>query len=433
MKFKFVGATEGVTGSMTLVTLPEGRILIDCGMVQGSFDSTQVNALPFSFDPKSLSAVVLTHAHLDHSGLLPKLVKEGFTGRILCTKPTAKLIDVILTDSAELGDNLLYSVKDVQQTLRQVKLLDWNQSLPLFGGVVTLLPAGHILGASSVRIRSGGKSAIFSGDLGRTKDPLIPAPPSCEECDAVILESTYGGRVRTGDMEKELYSFLLRISRENRVGIIASFAVARAQLLLTLIGRFFERHPEDKIPLYYDSPMMDKANRVYDKFAALTKIPDELRNSLQAASAIQFPRQWESVAKKHGPLLVLSSSGMVTGGRIFRSLENWQNDSRALLFLPGFQAEGTFGYRLIHGERNFALPEGRSFSWMGEVMSSEAFSSHADQNELLSWVKTSRAKKVFLVHGEAGSKESLKEKLVDEGLDVVIPVKEWEFELWASY
>ena len=196
---------------------------------------------------------------------------------------------------------------------------------------ITLVSAGHILGAASVHIE-GEKSIVFSGDLGRNDDPLIFGPGPCPSADMVVIESTYGERIRQGSIEEELHSFLKKIKKNSSVAIIASFAVARAQLLITLITDYYIQHPEDKIRFVTDGPMMNEANRVFNEYSSETKRPEDLRHSLEDVEKIEHLRQWNSIKKKDGPLLVLTSSGMLTGGRVWRYLENWQDDSMIQIF-----------------------------------------------------------------------------------------------------
>jgi metallo-beta-lactamase family protein len=237
------------------------------------------------------------------------------------------------------------------------------------------------------------------------------------------MESTYGGRKRSGDPEKELYSFLMKVSRESRVGIIASFAVARGQLLITLIHEFFKRHPEEKIRVVIDSPMMREANRAYYEFSNLTKMELQIQEAMENIEVIEHQRQWESLSKKTGPLVIISSSGMMTGGRISRHLMNWQDDERAVLFLPGYQGEGTPGRAFLNGDRVLESDHKR-IVWKGEVIGSEAFSSHADQSELLIWLdELPGATPVYLIHGEESSKKALAEKLKEKGLKPHVPAK----------
>ncbi len=424
MELIFWGATDDVTGSMTFVKFPEGLIVIDSGLAQGTRETERLNDLPLPFSPCDLKAVILTHAHLDHCGKLPLLVKKGFKGPIFCTKATALLAKIILQDSASLDDQKYYDEEDVKLTVSLMRTVQWHQSTDLLGGHFSLLPAGHILGASSVMLRAFGKCIIFSGDLGRKKDPLIPDPPPCPKADAVIMECTYGGKTRSKDLEKELHTFLIKISREKRVGIIASFAVARGQMLISMIQDFFSRHPEDKIQLVFDSPMMALVNQVYTSFPELLKNPEILKNSLEKTEGLDYLGQWESLRKKKGPLLIISSSGMLTGGRISRHLKNWQGDNNAVLFLPGYQAEGTPGCALLKGERTLKFPRGEVIEWSGEVMGSDAFSSHADQGELLEWIQDLSPKtKIFLIHGEQKSKKIFAQKIKEKGFDSVIPFR----------
>lgn len=422
MKITFWGATTDVTGSMTFLELPGGLCLIDAGLTQGSRDVQELNQRPLPFSAKQIQAVILTHAHLDHSGFLPRLYREGFRGKIYSTPATAKLARIILLDSAKIGQGELYDEKDVLRTLDLFRMQNWDTNFELLGASVRLFSAGHILGASSVLIQSDGKRIVFSGDLGRTDDPLLLPHNPCPPCDLIVMESTYGGRSRPATLEKELASFLVKIGREKRVGIIASFAVARAQTLLTLIHEFFLRHPEEKYRVVMDSPMMKAANGVYQKYSTLTLRPESVYESLNEVEVIDHERQWLSLRKKDGPLLIVSSSGMITGGRILNYLANWKDDPRAILFLPGYQAAGTTGNSLLQGKREIALSEEETIHWSGEVIDSQAFSSHADHGELLSWAtKNNSMASVYLLHGDRMAKEKLKDALSQSGISVQIP------------
>jgi metallo-beta-lactamase family protein len=425
MKIQFLGSTEGVTGSMTLLELPQGKVLIDCGLHQGGENPGDLDREPLLFEAHEIQFVFLTHAHLDHCGYLPKLFKEGFRGNIYATRPTLKLARIILQDSAKLQEeseqhiqNPLYTQEDVTKTLSLFKPVEVNHWYDLLGTRICFHLAGHILGASFIEFRTD-KTIIFSGDLGRTKEPFMTPPEPCPLTNALVMESTYGGKLRTGEMEKELHSFIVKISREKRVGIIASFAVARAQLLLKLIDDFFHRHPEEKIPVVIDGPMMKEANGIYQEF-----LP-ELASTLKNVEVLEYAGEWGALKKSHGPLIVLSSSGMLTGGRIWRHIKNWQNDPRAVLFLPGFQSPGTVGHQLSEGIRDVVSPDKELIHWQGEVISSDAFSSHADQKELLEWVTAiSHDTHIFLLHGEDESKKSLKNKLSEVGFkNISIPQK----------
>ncbi len=422
MKLTFWGATTEVTGSMTFIHLPEGICLVDAGLAQGLKEIEELNLRPLPMAPQEIRAIILTHAHLDHSGFLPRLYREGFRGTIHSTSATKKLARIILMDSAKISEGELYDETDVLRTMDLFKTHDWEANFNLLGASARLFSAGHILGASSVLIQSEGKRIVFSGDLGRNDDSILLPHSSCPPCDLIVMESTYGGRKRPKTMDTELASFLIRIGREKRVGIIASFAVARAQTLLSLIYEFFQRHPEEKFRVVMDSPMMKEANGIYQKFSSLTQRPESLYESLSEIEIIEHERQWLSIRKKEGPLLVVSSSGMLTGGRILNYLSNWKDDPRAILFLPGYQAEGTPGRALLSGERDLPISPEETIHWQGEVIGSEAFSSHADHDELLSWATEKNADaKVFLLHGDMKAKEELKTALTEKNLEVFIP------------
>ena len=430
MKLRFWGATEGVTGSATFVGLPEGTLLVDCGLYQGDEATEKLNLNSLPVPPSEISAIIITHAHLDHTGYLPRLVKQGFRGPIHCTLPTAHLMRIILLDSAKLAEDQFYETSDVTQTMSLIRPHALDEHFELLGASITIQSAGHILGAASISIKALGKKIVFSGDLGREVDPLLPPHHPAPKADVLILESTYGGKSRKDNMEKELHSFLMTVSRESRVGIIASFAVARGQLLLELIHEFFERHPEEKVRVVMDSPMMKEANAVYMRFAGLTNASDKLINTLKEVDAIDFAGEWETLKKKKGPLIILSSSGMVSGGRITRHLYNWKDDESAILFLPGYQGEGTPGRALAAGKRELKHA-GRNFTWKGEVRTSDAFSSHADQGELIRWAtENNSSPRIFLIHGEKEGKLILKKKLEERGVSIVdVPARGSQYEI----
>lgn len=428
MKLSFIGAVHDVTGSMTLIQTNEGKFLVDAGLYQGLAETTKRNLNDLPFNPKEIDAIFLTHAHLDHCGFIPRLTKLGFRGSVFCTSPTMKLANIIMRDSAhileETKNHLLqnfYSPEDAAMVSSFYKKVLINKPFLFKDLEVTFMHAGHILGASFINIKHKDKSIIFSGDLGRSNDPLLLPPESCPVADVVVMESTYGSKIRQGDMHEELDAFIRKVKTESKVGIIASFAVARAQNLISLIYENFEKFPGNKIRLVIDGPMMNDANTVYREYSHLTLTPEVLSKNLANLEVIEHTREWESLKKLQGPLLIITSSGMVTGGRIWRHLENWQDDPNAVLFLPGYQGAGTPGKALASGERKVKSEEGLVIHWSGEVVKSEAFSSHADQSELIQWLGT-HAKKatIYLNHGEHISKVALQKKLNALGYECFI-------------
>lgn len=428
MKITFLGATKSVTGSLSLVESQDLLYAVDAGFYQGeNADEALLEKLPF--DPKDLSAVFLTHAHLDHSGFLPRLTNLGFRGKIYCTPQTATLIQIILNDSARLLEKRtdtrlqdLYTTQDVQTVVSLLKAIPFHHPFTCDHLTVEFKRAGHILGAASVEL-TGDKRVLFSGDLGRSDDALLTPPdPAIGNYDLVVMESTYGNRVRPSGMEAELNSFLVRLHNEGRPGLMASFAVARAQSLIYLLHRFLKHHPEYALPIYVDGPMLHKANKVYAKFAADTKDPQGLTEALEAFEAVEFFHQRKSLGNKEGAFLILSSSGMLSGGPIMTHLQALAPERRALLFLPGYMSPGTLGYDFLHGERMINLGEGATAQWLGEVVHSDCFSSHADQTELITWIKASApGTKVALNHGEASAKRALQVKLAELGLAAFVP------------
>jgi metallo-beta-lactamase family protein len=427
MDIKFIGAKTEVTGSMTLLSNSMGKILIDSGLHQGLDEFVKRNKDKLPFEPSEIVAIILTHAHLDHSGLIPRLVKNGFRGSIYCTKPTMKLAKLIMADSASImeknKDHLLhgfYSLQDVMVTSSLFKIKEFHEIFEVIGYKVEFFKAGHILGAASVVLKGEDKTIVFSGDLGRSNDPILESPEACPPADIVMMESTYGGKIRSSDCYEELKSFLIDIKEHSRVGIIASFAVARGQMLITLIHRFYNEHPEFKVRVVVDGPMMVHADNVYKEFSEMTKVSNEIKLALGEVEVVEHLRQWETLQKNEGPLIVIASSGMVSGGRVLRYLENWQQDENACLFLPGYQGEGTSGRLLAEGKRIIHDEKGHKIHWHGKVKTSEAFSSHADQSELINWLKNvNPLSQIYLNHGEYESKIKLQKKLKDSGFNNV--------------
>jgi metallo-beta-lactamase family protein len=418
MKLTFIGATQSVTGSMTLVEEGETRLLVDAGFYQG-LDAEEKLLSPLPFNPKDLSGVVITHAHLDHCGMLPRLFKLGFKGPVFCTEITSKLMRLILTDSAHLLEEKenpalkdFYDQKNVEQVFGSLQKLTLHKKHISENLTLTLRDAGHILGASSLLLE-GTKRVLFSGDLGRSDDLLLnPPEKALPDLDLIVMESTYGDRLRPQGMEAELASFLVKIKEESRTGLIASFAVARAQTLIYLMHQFYTRNPQYKIPVYVDGPMLQAASDIYKKYAHTTKDPEGLKRALFEFENIEHYKVRQHIQNKDAPKIILASSGMLSGGPVMSYLESFMRDEGASLFLSGYQAEGTLGRALMEHKNNLKV-NNRVFEWRGDIQQAETFSSHADQAELISWLADNSHSPVALIHGEESAKMHLQKLIKD--------------------
>jgi metallo-beta-lactamase family protein len=418
MKLTFIGATQSVTGSMTLVREGETLLLVDAGLYQG-LDAEEKLLIPLPFNPKDLSAVVITHAHLDHCGMLPRLFKLGFKGQVFCTEITAKLMRLILTDSAHLLEEKenpqlqqFYDLKNVEQVFGSLHKLNLHHAHQFENLKITLRDAGHILGATSLLLE-GSKRVLFSGDLGRSDDLLLnPPEKALPDVDLIVMESTYGDRLRPQGMEAELASFLVKIKNTSRTGLIASFAVARAQNLLYMMHQFYTRHPEYKVPVYVDGPMLQAANDIYKKYAHVTRDVQGLKHALGEFEMIDHFKVRQHIQNKDGPQIILASSGMLSGGPVMSYLEHFMRDETVSLLLSGYQAQGTLGRALVEHQKNLTINH-KPFEWRGEIEQAETFSSHADQAELLSWLADNSHSPVALIHGEESAKLKLQSLLKD--------------------
>lgn len=436
MKVTFIGAIEGVTGSKSLLEINEELILIDAGLYQEEENIKKLNLEELPFKPKELSAIIITHAHLDHTGFLPFIYKEGFRGPIYLTEPTAKLTNIILNDSAELmqkQDLPLYSKEDAHNVVSLFRPHAFEEVVKINNCTIVFHKASHILGASFVELNDGVSTIVFSGDLGRYDDPLLGPPELISRADYLVVESTYGNRIRVNkNMESELEQILIKIHSNKQILIIPCFALHRAQFLAYLIKKIFTKNPRIKMPFYLNSPMMEEVTYAYKKFINFF-IPTEIDLSDVWGKIYFLKHNWDidNINKAAGPQIILASSGMLTGGRIWTHLSALSRNRDAVIFLPGFQAPGTPGYQLIHGAKKISSPEGDEIEIRAEVLTSEAFSSHADQDDLVNWIKTCKTpiKKIFIIHGEEKSKIGLKERLTTEKYLGIIPKKGESFEL----
>lgn len=468
MKIKFCGAAEGVTGSCHLLTTDSHKILLDCGQYQGGKAQDEMNFMPFPFAVNDIEAVVLSHAHIDHCGRLPLLVKRGYDGPIYTTKATADLLQVMLRDSAYIhekeaewknkkADRLgrkhvdpLYTIEDAEAALKLVVPVLYNQLIELNDEMrIVFNDAGHILGSGIIEVWAkegdGESKIVFSGDLGMTDRPIIEDPTIIKKADYVIMESTYGSRnhPENSDSISSLLDIVKETTKRGGSVIIPSFAVGRTQELIYEFNKFFQEGGEAKkilenVLVYVDSPMANMATEVFRNNAQV--FDDETKDFiLKGDNPLDFPnlrftRSTQDSMALNGnktPKVIISASGMCEAGRIRHHLKHGLWDSRNSIVFVGYQAEGTLGRRLVEGAEEVSIM-GETIKVQAQIHNLEGFSGHADQNGLINWISGFQVapKQVFLVHGEEESKHVLG-KLIEEKLGYKVQVIEGisEFEL----
>ena len=431
-RLTFLGAAGTVTGSKYLLEVDSRRILIDCGLFQGLKRLRERNWESLPFDPATLDAVVLTHAHLDHTGYLPRLVRAGFRGPIYCTGATRELLDLLLLDSAHLQEEEaeyanrhrfskhtpalpLYTTADAQAALQLLRPLDWSLSTPVAARVTaTFSPAGHVLGAASVLIESAAGRVLFSGDLGRPDDPLMRAPAAPPAADWVVIESTYGDRSHAPvDAEAELATAINRAAGRGGVIVVPSFAIGRAQLLLLLIARLKARHAIPDVPVFLNSPMASDATRIYHKYHGEHRVSaEECRAMFAAAHMVNSVEESKALNTRRGPMIIISASGMAAGGRVLHHLKAFAGNARNLILFAGYQAAGTRGAALVGGADTIKI-HGEWIPVRAEVVQLRSTSSHADCDQLVAWLKRapSTPQRILVTHGEPAAADALRQHL----------------------
>jgi metallo-beta-lactamase family protein len=429
VEITFLGATGTVTGSKYLFDDDDAICLIDCGLFQGFKQLRLRNWAPLPIDPRRISSVVLTHAHIDHSGYLPLLVKNGFSGSIYCSKATRELCQILLPDSAHLQEEEaryankrgfskhkpalpLYTVEDAERALKNFQAIDFDEPLRLSSASsARLLPAGHILGASMIMIDSRGKRILFSGDLGRPNDPIMHPPVTVERADVLVLESTYGNRRhRAGSPEDELGSNLRRTLGRGGVVVIPAFAVGRAQTLLHLMARLKARGTIPNVPIYLNSPMAVDATRIYHTYRSEHRLSvEECTAACQIAEFVNSPEASKALNEKPDPMIIISASGMATGGRVLHHLKAFAPDPKNMILFSGFQAGGTRGAALVGGADSVKI-HGQYVPVRAEVANLEGLSGHADYAEILDWLRAFRQAPdtICITHGEPAAADSMR-------------------------
>ena len=465
IKLKFLGAAQNVTGSRHLLEANGTKILVDCGLYQERQFRAR-NWEPFTCPPESLDAVLLTHAHLDHCGLLPKLVKEGFKGRIYCTAATSEIAQIILLDSAHIQEEdakyklkrhkregrkgpypvePLYTTADAEACFPQFSTVKYKQPIEIGAGIeATFCDAGHVLGSSIIRIKVSqdgqDRTVIFSGDIGRPDRPIVQDPSIVEQADYVLVESTYGDRVHEGPEDtKKLIAEVINSARQAGGNIIVpSFALERSQELLYYINELLLQKAIQPLPVFLDSPMASRITKVFQKHRELydeemTEFMRRHKSPFEFSGLKMAGTSDESKAINHirGTIMVIAGSGMCTGGRVKHHLVNNITRPENTIMFVGYQAVGTLGRRIVNGEKEVRIL-GQEYPVNARIARINGFSAHADKDELFEWLSGLKKppKKVFVVHGEAESANEFGDYIREKtGWEVAVPAYQDEIVL----
>ncbi len=430
VNIRFLGAADTVTGSKFLVEHDGHRVLVDCGLFQGYKQLRLRNRAPLGMDPSQIDAVLLTHAHIDHSGYLPLLRLDGFRGQIHATPATRDLCHILLPDSGHLQEEdaafanrhgfskhqpalPLYTRQDAVNCLPMIHAQAWHRPFaPAKGFKATFYIAGHILGASSLLLEVAGRRILFSGDLGRLDDLVMQPPEDAPAADTVLIESTYGDRSHPNDdILGELGDALQRVAARGGVAVLPVFAVGRAQAVLHAIAQLKQqgRIPVS-LPVFLDSPMAVSTTELYLRHPHAHKLDSaELESLRHAAHMIETTEASKALGRHHGPMVILSASGMATGGRVLHHLALHLPNHRNMVILTGHQAEGTRGASLRDGSPSVRI-HGQDVPVRAEVVNLKSASAHADREQLLRWLKTmpQAPNQVYVIHGERSASDALR-------------------------
>ncbi|WP_435203533.1 MBL fold metallo-hydrolase RNA specificity domain-containing protein [Qipengyuania sp. 902] len=438
----FLGATGTVTGSRYLVEQGRRRILIDCGLFQGFKQLRLRNWNPFPVPPESISDVLLTHAHLDHSGYLPALVRNGFRGKIHATPSTTELCGLLLPDSGHLQEEEaryarrkafskhrdpqpLYTLDDAKAALGHFDPVSFDTALDMGDRIsARFIPAGHLLGAASIRLTIDGRVLHFSGDVGRPTDPMMRSPDQFSGADILIIESTYGNRTHSPvDAEAELAEVINKVVGRRGTILVPAFAVGRVQGIMLQIARLRERGEIPDIPVYLNTPMGANATDIYHRHHGEHRVSwDDCRAMFDLAVRIRTVEESKALNRDVGPKIIVSASGMLTGGRILHHVVSFGQDPKNAIVLSGFQAGGTRGAALVSGKRALRI-FGEDIPIRAEVIQLEGLSGHADADELLAWMgKAKPPQMTYVTHGEPDAADALRFRIEHElGWDVRVP------------
>jgi metallo-beta-lactamase family protein len=456
----FLGGVESVTGSRFLLETDNFKLLVEAGMFQGLKELRLKNWEPFPINPAEINAIIITHAHLDHSGYLPRLVRDGFNGKIYLTQDTAKLVEIVLRDSARIQmedakyaekkgyskhekPEALYNLEDANKTITKFAPIKFHEQVEIAPSIsATFHRSGHILGSSVVEVLLDGKRIVFSGDLGRSQHPLLnpPDPMVSGAVDAVIMESTYGDR-KHEDTQFLLEQTINKCVQRNGSILIPAFAVDRTEVILMILKRLVKENKIPNLPIFVDSPMALASLNIY-KMAmqnGSTDIKQELLDSvkfddpfnpgnLKGAETVEESKALNDPSKS---CIIISASGMGSGGRVVHHLENMLPHSEHAVILIGYQAEGTRGRALVEGAKSVKM-HGKQVSVFAEIVQIQGLSVHADADEVCEWLGTNKTAPThtFIVHGEPASSAAMAEKINSQiGWNTVVPKLNQKFYL----
>jgi len=440
VQLSFYGAAKNVTGSNFLLESDGTKILIDCGLFQGSHFADLQNFEPFPYDPKEIRAVVVTHAHLDHVGRLPKLYQDGFRGMVFSTLPTRDFSELLLLDSEHIlnqeaertGRPSLCTVESIDQVMRLWKGMQYHASFMIGSFKIEFFNAGHILGSAIVKIEAEGKTIIFSGDLGNYPTPIIPPTEFFSKADYCVMESTYGDRTHEGIEEREeVFEDVIEDTvKQGGVLMIPAFALERTQGLLYHLHELFEQGRVPRVPVFIDSPLAIKLTAIYNRYKSYFN-EETTNHGKFGEDILNFPglhltlttEESKKINEVPAPKIIIAGSGMSHGGRILHHERRYLSDPKSTLLIVGYQADGSMGRRILEGAQSVTI-FGDTVPVRCHLRTISSYSAHADQPRLLEWVSPMRASlaKVFLVHGEEKASAVLAQKLRDEfAVDAKVP------------
>jgi len=452
MQLEFYGAASGVTGSCHILSVGSRRVLLDCGLIQGGREDEERNREPFPFDPAAVDAVILSHAHLDHSGRLPLLVREGFRGPIYAQGATCDLCEVLWQDAAGLAEREaayqgrrhpgaesqrpLYTRRDAARAWERLVGLRYGEHREVLPGLgVRLLDAGHILGSALVELDleeyGVARRMLYSGDIGQYDTPILHDPTAVPEADVVLMESTYGDRLHRSreDTIREIGEIIAAARHDQGNVLIPAFALGRSQEILYLFGQHYEAWGLDRWQIFLDSPMAIEATRIYWEHPQLydeeaTKLRRRLHEMprLQGLHLTRTAQESQAINRLHSGAIIIAGSGMCDGGRIVHHLKQNLGRRGCHVLIVGFQASGTLGRRLVDGAQQVRI-QGEEHRVQAHIHTVGGLSAHADQADLLRWLGGFRgAPAVYLVHGEAAAKQAFQAQLREtRGIEAVIP------------